>query len=87
MFQATPIILQPNSKLTMSNLQEKTRTGMIAKDRKGNPIKIGDIVKSKHGTRYKVLGFAMEEDNQIIVKVDPIEDRFVFRWGRELEVI
>jgi|694.fasta_scaffold26626_13 hypothetical protein len=59
---------------------------IIAKDRKGNIINIGNIVKSKHGKQYKVLGF-LECENQIVVKVDPLEEKFIFRWDKELEVI
>ena len=61
---------------------------IIAKDRKNKIISIGDIVKSKHGKKYKVIGFERDYGtDDAVVKVDPIEDHWVFRWGKELEVV
>lgn len=64
---------------------------IIAKDRKNNIISIGDIVKSKHGKKYKVIGFERDlltpTNDNALVKVDPIEDHWVFRWDKELEVV
>lgn len=63
---------------------------MQAYDRKGKKISVGDVVESKHGKKYKVLGFLTDtgdDAKEILVKVEPMEDRSVWRMDRELEVI
>lgn len=69
-----------------------TTKNIYATDRKGKRIVIGNTVKSKHGKLYKVVDFLcdidiMNEAENVLVKVVPVEDNSIYRIDRELEVV